>query len=79
MSDSNNIIQYKRISLDNNDCLVKIEEGKIPVIIQKSALQNRLINIGSKKTKLQRDINDLTTEEQNILDEIQEMELVFNS
>ena len=77
-------VQYFKIQIDNignfsDDCLTKIERGKIPVIVQKSALQNRLVNIGAKKTRMQRDINDLTTEEQNILDEIQEMELVFNS
>lgn len=79
MIDSNSTIQYLRIIPDNNDCLVKIEEGKLPIIIQKSALQNRLVNIGAKKTKMQRDINDLSNEEQNILDEIDKMDLVFNS
>lgn len=76
-------VKYLRLPIDeegnfDDDNFIKIDGDKNPVLIQKSALQNRLVLIASKKVKLQKDINDLSIDEDNTLSEIDSINSIIN-
>jgi len=61
------------------DSLVMTEPEKVPVIVQKSALQNKLVNLGNKKRSLLVSINDINDQERDINLQIQEMDEFFTA
>ena len=78
------MIKYYKIAIDeegnyDSDCFLKVEDNKLPVIVQKSALQNKLVNIGAKKIRMQRDLLSAESDEQDALREIDLLTQLFNS
>lgn len=76
--------KYSKIIIDDAgnthlDSVTYSEDEKIPVIIQRSALINKLAQLGSKKIALQRSIIDLTSEESNTSELLAKVDETLNS
>lgn len=62
---------YRKITEEDNDNILQLEEGKLPVIIQLSRFRNKLAQIQVNRTKLDE-------EEQATLDKIEEITIAIS-